>query len=141
MREVALTDQQQQSEVSTFVACLATILEVPLGTVPEPPPGQGPATGWLMSRWLGGMGLGLAALADPASFSWAGPWLARVQPAGEEDRRWVVMYGVPSGVAWDPSGVTATAGWRIVEGFLIAPGDVALARPSVPSPRLGPTQQ
>jgi MOSC domain-containing protein YiiM len=32
--------------------------------------------------------------------------------------------------------VTATAGWRIVEGFLIAPGDVALARPSVPSPRL-----
>jgi MOSC domain-containing protein YiiM len=46
------------------------------------------------------------------------------------------MYGVPSGVAWDPSGVTATAGWRIVEGFLIAPGDVALARPSVPSPRL-----
>ncbi len=134
MREVALTDDQRRSEVTTFVACMATILEVPLAAVPEPHPGQDPATGWLMSRWLGGMGLGLAALADPASFSWAGPWLARLQPAGEGGRRWVVMYGVPSGVVWDPSGVTDTDGWRVVDGFLIAPGDVALARPSSPSP-------
>ena len=80
------------------------------------------------------MGLGLAALADPASFSWAGPWLARLQPAGQGGRRWVVMYGVPSGVAWDPSEVSGTDGWTIVDGFLVAPGDVALARPARPSP-------
>ena len=43
------------------------------------------------------------------------------------------MYGVPSGVAWDPSGVTQADGWAITDGFLIAPGDVALARPQSPS--------
>ncbi len=41
MREVALTDEQRQSEASTFAACLATILEVPLAAVPEPHPGRG----------------------------------------------------------------------------------------------------
>ena len=44
------------------------------------------------------------------------------------------MYGVPSGVAWDPAGVTQAGGWEITDGFLIAPGDVAQARPARPSP-------
>ena len=65
MREVALTDEQRQSEASTFAACLATILEVPLAAVPEPHPGRGPATGWLMS-------LGWAA--------WALAWLRLPTP-------------------------------------------------------------
>lgn len=73
------------------------------------------------------MGLGLAALADPASFSWAGPWMARVRAPGDQEPRFVVMYGVPSGVAWDPSAVTSAEGWAITDGYLVAPGDVALA--------------
>lgn len=47
------------------------------------------------------------------------------------------MYGVPSGVAWDPFAVTDTQGWTITGGFLIAPGDVALAPPTTPSVPLG----
>lgn len=130
MKEVTLDEAERRSEAATFAACVATILELPLAAVPR----QGPATGWEISRWLGGMGLGLAPVADAASFSWAGPWLARVQSADGTERRSVVMYGVPSGVAWDPSGITETEGWTITDGFLIAPGDVAQARPARPSP-------
>ncbi len=132
MKEVALDGVERNSEAGTFAACVATILELPLAAVPRPKEGQDPAAGWALSRWLGGMGLGLAPVANPSSFSWAGPWLARVQPAGRQERRSVVMYGVPSGVVWDPSGVTQADSWAITDGFLIAPGDVALALPQSP---------
>jgi hypothetical protein len=68
MKEVTLGDAERRSEAGTFAACVATILELPLAAVPS----QGPATSWEISRWLGGMGLGLAPIADAASFSWAG---------------------------------------------------------------------
>jgi hypothetical protein len=83
------------------------------------------------------MGLGLAKVAGPSTFSWAGPWLARVQPVSGHQPGFVVMYGVPSGVAWDPCRLTETEGWTILDGFLIAPGDVALSRPPAPQPPLG----
>lgn len=120
--------------MATFTACIATVLEMPLSAVPVPPPGQGPAGGWLVSRWLGGLGLGLAPIAEPGTFSWPGPWLARIRPAGGGEARFVVMYGVPSGVVWDPSGVTTDDGWSIADGYLIAQGDVAFARPSGVAP-------
>lgn len=114
---------------------MATILELPLDAVPSLVPGQDPATGWVMSRWLGGMGLGLVPIADPASFAWPGPWLARVSRPDRGERGCVVMFGVPSGVVWDPAGITGQAGWEIADGFVIAAADVALARPpSVPRP-------
>lgn len=64
MKEVFL-DEARCSEAATFAACVATILELPLAAVPVPEPGQDPAKNWAISRWLGGMGLGLAAVADP----------------------------------------------------------------------------
>jgi hypothetical protein len=128
MRDVAPSGP---SEPATFAACLATILELPLDAVPELPPGEDVA-GWRVSRWLGGLGLGLVAVSDPASFSWAGPWIGRVLPAGAAEHRAVVMYGVPSGVAWDPADATAQEGWRLGGGFVIAALDVALARPEPP---------
>jgi hypothetical protein len=131
VREVSLPDASQSSEAATFAACLATILELPLAEVPEPGPG-GDVARWRMTRWLGGLGLGLAAVADASSFAWAGPWIGRVRPALGGERRAVVMYGVPSGVAWDPSGVTADDGWELDGGFVIAALDVALARPAQP---------
>jgi hypothetical protein len=118
VKEVALAEGEERSEAATFAAGLATILELPLGAVPRPPGEQDLATGWALSRWLGGMGLGLARVADPASFAWAGPWIARVRPHGRDERHAVVMYGIPSGVVWDPAGVTDTPGWLIVDGFL-----------------------
>jgi hypothetical protein len=43
------------------------------------------------------------------------------------------MYGVPSGVVWDPAGWSSTPD-QIEDGFLIAASDIALALPSRPSP-------
>ena len=128
MREV---EAAGASEAATFAACVATILELPLDAVPQPPPGEDVA-GWRISRWLGGLGLGLVAVADVASFSWPGPWLGLVRSAGGDDRRAVVMYGVPSGVAWDPAGVADRDGWQLERGFLVAATDIALARPAPP---------
>jgi len=135
MKEVSLSDAERRSEPDTFAACVAAILEVPLAVVPRRSR-QDAARDWGMSRWLGGLGLGLARIADAASFAWAGPWVARVESAAGKQRYSVVMYGVPSGVAWDPSGVTAAEGWAITDGFLIAPADVAqahLTRPPLPT--------
>lgn len=132
MKEVDVAGDEQRPDAASFAACVATILELPFGEVPQPAGSQDPATGWEMARWLGGNGLGLAPIAEPASFSWAGPWVARIlTPTGE--RRSVVMYGVPSDVVWDPSGATEGGGWTITDAFLIAPTDVALALPPRPS--------
>lgn len=135
MREVAPVESSLSPEAATFAACLATVLELPLDAVPEVGAGEDVA-GWRIMRWLGGLGLGLVAIADAKSFSWAGPWIGRVRAAGEAERRAVVMYGVPSGVAWDPSGVTDTADWQLEDGFVVAALDIALARPAL---RTAPT--
>ncbi len=134
MKEVALSPARRPLEAASFAACLATILELPLEAVPEPAAGEDPAVGWTISRWLGGLGLGIARLAEPTSFSWPGPWIARVMPAGAPDRRCVVMYGVPSGVVWDPGGGSPVEPEQIDDGFLIAAADIALARPARPAP-------
>lgn len=112
---------------------MATILELRFEALPQPGPDEDPATGFTVTRWLGGLGVGLVPVANADSFSWPGPWIARLRsPAGE--RRSVVMYGVPSGVVWDPSGEAGEgAGAGIEDGFLIAAADIALALP--PRPR------
>lgn len=132
MREVTAVEGSLASEAQTFMACLATILELPLDAMPEPA-GDEDVVGWRVMRWLGELGLGLAEVADAPSFSWAGPWIARVRPAGQTDRRAVVMYGVPSGVAWDPAGATSAEGWQLEDGFVVAALDVALGRPPQPA--------
>jgi hypothetical protein len=132
MQEVCLNEEQRRSEAIVFAACLAAVLEVPLDAVPPARAGEDPSRSWLTSRWLGGMGLGLVPVADAATFSWPGPWVARVAPGGGRGLRSVVMYGVPSDVAWDPAGATLDQGWTIVDGFVVAPGDVALAKPRPP---------
>jgi MOSC domain len=129
MREVRPPESELPLETASFLACLATILELPFEELPMPPAGDSLATGWTVSRWLGGLGLGLARIANPGSFSWAGPWLARA------DGRFVVMYGVPSGVVWDPASGAGGAEIEpdsIEDGFLVAAADIALARPPLP---------
>jgi MOSC domain len=129
MREVRPPESDLPLEAASFVACLATILELPVKDLPRPGPSADPATGWGVRRWLGGLGLGLVPIADPASFSWAGPWIARVTSPS----RYVVMYGMPSGVVWDPVGDGAVEPASIEEGLLVAAGDIALARPPLPA--------
>jgi hypothetical protein len=122
---------------------VATLLELAVDELPRPAAGEDPALGYTISRWLGGFGLGLARVAEPGSFSWPGPWIARVRPAaatqapGSGARRFVVMYGVPSGVVWDPGGDGATDEPTIEEGFLIAASDIALALPAGPPEPVG----
>jgi hypothetical protein len=132
MKEVSLGPSSKPLDAATFLVCLATILELPLDALPGPRPDEDVATGWTISRWLGGLGLGLVPIAIPRSFSWPGPWIARGHPAGEE-RRCVVMFGVPSGVVWDPAAGAAFDTAAIEEGFLIAAADIALALPPRPS--------
>src|SRR5215468_1105254 len=99
---------------------------MPIEQLPKLPSDGEPATGWIVSRWLGGRGLGIARVAEPTTFSWPGPWLARVcPPAGPA--RYVVMYGVPSGVVWDPGGSGRID--SIEDGFVLAATDIALALP------------
>ena len=131
MREVALPDAWLPSERTTFAACVATILELPLEDVPEPTAGEDVA-GWHVMRWLGGLGVGLVPIADATSFSWAGPWLGWVRSPVVNERRAVVMYGVPAGVVWDPSRATEADGWRLEGGFVVAALDIATARPILP---------
>jgi hypothetical protein len=129
MQEVPLSPTPGPTDAASFRACVATILELPLERVPDPGADEGAAAGWTISRWLGGLGLGLARVADPAAFTWPGPWIARVRSGEDGARRSVVMYGVPSGVVWDPAGAGAIAGDELEDGFLIAATDIALARP------------
>lgn len=70
MREVAVSRSGLSGDAATFLACVATILELPPGQLPQLADGEDPATGWTVPRWLSGLGAGLARLADPARFSW-----------------------------------------------------------------------
>jgi hypothetical protein len=106
----------------SFSACLAAILERDPDTLPPLHPLRDPADIALANRWLGSRLLGVARVAQPASFSWPGPWIALVRPPGGGERH-VLMYGTPSGVIWDPAGDGAIDHDWIVEGYLIAAAD------------------
>ena len=136
---------QPWTEAATFIACVATILELDPDELPSPLAGDDPAA-WGIHRWLNGRRLGLVPIANAREFTWPGPWIARVKSGGE--RRAVVMYGVPSGIVHDPardlaeqrSGLPSLPersceAWseavsgEIEDGWLIAALDVATALP------------
>jgi hypothetical protein len=123
----------------SLTACISYILEIEPGDVAQPAADEDPAGGWTVSRWLGGLGMGMARLADPASFSWPGPWIARVRApdSGAGGERFTVMFGVPSGVVWDPAGDGRVEGEWITEGYLLAAADIAQARPALPAAPAG----
>ena len=136
MKEVPLCETDRALETASFRACLATILELAIDELPQPGRDEDPATGWTLSRWVGGLGLGLARVAEPKSFSWAGPWLGKVVASHPAEARWVVMYGVPSGVVWDPAGGGEVERARVREGLVVAATDIALALPPRRAPSL-----
>lgn len=133
MKEVSLPPTVDDVERATFRAALATLLELPLEELPCLDGLSDPPANWTLSRWLGGLGLGLVPVADARSFSWAGPWLGRVCPPSGE-RRFVVMYGVPSGVVYDPRGDGRVDNGELTDGYVVAASDIALARPALPEP-------
>ena len=121
---------------------MATVLELEPKQLPRLGPAEDPATGWTVSRWLGGLGMGIVKVSDPTVFTWPGPWIARARPPGDDsggggEPRFVVMYGVPSGVVWDPAGDGAIDNEWLSDGFVIAASDIALARPPLPEAPVG----
>ena len=69
--------------MSSLRECLAHVLGAEADDLPR--------EDQALRQWLAQRGLGLVAVADPAGFSWPGPFLAR----GE--REWAVLFGVPPG--------------------------------------------
>ena len=99
------------TERSTLAACLAHVSGATANEVPLDPEEQ--------RAWLAERGLGLVPVLDAATFSWAGPWIARRPARDGGGPRAVVMFGVPSGAIWDP---VETAD-EILGGFVMAPLD------------------
>jgi MOSC domain-containing protein YiiM len=107
-------------EATSLAACVASVFEL---DVPPLTPGAALVDA---RQWLAQRNFGLAEIADPQRFAWPGYWLAR-----DAGARWVVMFGVPSAVVWDPTG-QSTATEAIVAGLLPAP--LALTRPMLAGP-------
>jgi hypothetical protein len=105
--------EPRHTEASTLAACVAHIAGAAAADVPLEAEER--------RAWLAERGLGLVPIADAARFSWAGPWIARRPEREGGGPRAVVMFGVPSGVIWDPAGTTD----EILDGFAVAPLDVA----------------
>jgi hypothetical protein len=112
----------------SVAACLAAILEIDVAEVPLPDERHPePFTVW--RNWLAQRALGLVPIADPAAFSWPGPWLALVRAADGDGHVGAVAFGAPPGLAWHPLGGPET--FAAVElGYVVAPADVALWAPS-----------
>ena len=105
------------TERSTLAACIAQIAGVSASDVPLDPSEQ--------HAWLGERSLGLVPVADAASFSWPGPWIARRPARDRSGPRAVVMFGVPSGAIWDPADTTE----EILDGYVLTPHDLAVWPP------------
>src|SRR5262245_11837380 len=98
--------------------CLSELLGL---RAPEVPGDSEPLR--FFRQWLAERNLGLVPIADPASFDWAGQWIAIVD--GSEAQHAVVMFGSPSGVWLDPAGVYGD-GARITGGWMLTPLDLHL---------------
>lgn len=98
--------------------CLTEILgrEVPSA------PGDGVEPQRFFRQWLAERNLGLAPIADAASFDWAGQWVALVR--GADRLHAVVMFGSPSGVWLDPGGAYREG--EIEAGLMLTPLDLHL---------------
>jgi len=103
----------EHTERSTLAACVAHIAGASASDVPLDHDEQ--------RAWLAERGLGLVPVADAATFSWAGPWIARRSARDGSGPRAVVMFGVPSGAIWDP----ADTADEILDGYVVAPLDLA----------------
>lgn len=115
MIEVRATGRGTPAERS-LAACLASLLELELAAIP--PPGEAPLL-VVVRQWLAERGLGLVAVADPQAFAWAGPWIAQLTDEHGTDRH-VIMFGVPSGVIFDPLGLPRDAPGRVHAGYVLA---------------------
>ncbi|MGN6431863.1 MAG: MOSC domain-containing protein [Gaiellaceae bacterium] len=109
--------------VSTLAGELHDCLsEVFGGPVPAPPDDvEDPER--FFQQWLAERNLGLVPIEDAGSFDWPGQWIALVR--GVDRQHAVVMFGSPSGLWLDPSGVYQDD-VRIDAGLMLTPLDFHL---------------
>lgn len=112
----------------SVAACLAAMLEIAVSEVPLPEE-EHPEPWTVWGDWLAQRGLGLVPIAAPASFDWAGPWLALLRAADGDGQLAAVAFGSPPGIAWHPLGGAETFD-AVETGYVVAPADVALWEPS-----------
>lgn len=122
-----------------FATCLASVTEVPVTDLPPADDDLAHALGAWRS-WLAEHGSGLAPIADPLRFQWAGWWIAVVDgPSGPVGGRpadgtevAVLAFGTPPGVVLSPQAPAllgrATADLRIREAYAVASLDPVLHR-------------
>ena len=101
--------------------CLAGALGLAVDELPLPD--FDPEIFW--RHWLAARNLGLVPVADPATFSWPGYWIA-TSTRGDGRRDAVLMFGSPSGPVLDQSDAFL-GNESIVEAAAIAPLDLGLA--------------
>jgi hypothetical protein len=102
--------------------CLGEVLG---SAVPEVPNNSGDPLRFYR-QWLAERNLGLVPIAEPVSFDWAGQWMAIVE--GHDGQHAVVMFGSPSGVWLDPSGMYQRG--QITAGWILTRLDLHLPRPA-----------
>lgn len=113
----------------SLAACLASLLELELDAIPT----AGEAALLVVARqWLAERGLGLVAVAEPQEFAWAGPWIAQLIHEDGTDR-YVIMFGIPSGMIFDPAGLSPDGTGRVQAGYVLA-----ALEPPHPDPRVVP---
>jgi hypothetical protein len=115
--------------LDSFRACLASVLEIPLGGVPQHEENLRAAVGqW--RTWLAGRGVGLVPIANASRFQWPGYWIAVLAGTPEsKEQTAVLMFGSPSGVVLSPQNSVllgrAAADLPVEEGYVLAPFDPA----------------
>ncbi len=119
-RVTVSSNRPQPVPASDLAECTERILGLPATTFPGLSDGRAVAgLGERLATW----NLGLVRVGDPASFAWPGHWIAVLEASGGA-RRAVVFFGVPSGPLEERDAAIAR-GANIVEGYLIAPLDLA----------------
>ena len=131
MRDVDLPDGPGSALVRSFAACLSSVTEVSVADLP-PLSGEQPLAHALgaWKSWLAGRGFGLVPIADPASFQWAGWWIAVIDgsdsPLADGPQRQVaaLAFGTPSGIVLSPQDPSllgqATADLTISSAYAVA---------------------
>jgi MOSC domain-containing protein YiiM len=128
--------------LGSFRACLGSVLEIPVGEVPQHDDDL-PAAVAQWRTWLAGRGVGLVPIANAPRFQWPGYWIAVLDTTREfQEQAAVLMFGTPAGVVLSPQTSVllgrAAADLPVGKGYVVAPFDPACsAGPAVPAQQRG----
>ena len=129
MLDVELPETSGSPVVGSFRACLSSVLELAVDSVPQPDGDlQASVSQW--RTWLAGRGFGLVPIAHASTFQWPGYWIAVVEGTlGPDERVVVLMFGTPPGVVLSPQRPEllgrAAADLPVTHGYVVAGFDPA----------------